>query len=249
MHPFRLAALTSIPLLAGLASAQSLTVVNEPWTGESSHAEMLSSLFGGTFTTTGQTTGINAIAGGSTTVDTGYSNGSITFTRIADFGDSAPINLRDVAGSDTTWGEGSYRAQAITGFSSVESHTAGIIGADGVFQTVLDPSMTELTTAIHPDHDFTWAIQTSNGRQYAGNPVLNDHGQDQMVSYAMYDETNAMIGAILFFEDWHGPGSDYDYNDFAVLLTLAPTPQAALLGALGLGGAGLITGRRRRTQL
>ena len=47
-------------------------------------------------------------------------------------------------------------------------------------------------------------------------------------------------------DDYNGDyNGDYDYNDFAVLLTLAPTPQAALLGILGLGGVGLATGRRR----
>ena len=70
-----------------------------------------------------------------------------------------------------------------------------------------------------------------------------------MVSYAMFDESNRLIGAILFFEDWNGEGSDYDYNDFAIMLTLAPTPQAAMLGLLGLGGVGLAGGGRRRRSI
>lgn len=246
MDTTRIAALSAAALLTGAASAQNLTVVNTPWPGESNHAQMLSEAFGGTFSSLGQTEGVNAKAGQSNMVHTGFTNGSYTFSRIADAGSSGTINLKNVNGDDAAWGAGSYRAEAIGGYSSL-SHTFGYMDTDGEFQTILEPGTSNLMTSIHPNDAFTWAIHTSNGREYAANELLNQGGQDQMVSYAMYDETNKLIGAILFFEDWHGVGSDYDYNDFAVMLTLAPTPQAALLGALGLGGAGLMAGRRRRS--
>lgn len=246
MDTTRIASLSAAALIAGAASAQDLTVVNAPWAGESTHAQMLSDAFGGSFTSLGQTEGINARAGQSNMVHTGFTNGSYTFSRIADTGDSGTISLRDVAGDDANWGAGSYRAEGIGGHSSL-SHDFGYMGSDGEFNTILQAGVSNLMTSIHPNESFTWAIQTSNGREYTADSLLNQGGQDQMVSYAMYDETNRLIGAILFFEDWHGAGSDYDYNDFAVMLTLAPTPQAALLGALGLGGAGLMAGRRRRS--
>ncbi|GAB5496854.1 MAG: hypothetical protein Phyf2KO_19340 [Phycisphaerales bacterium] len=246
MDTTRLAALTAAALVAGTAAAQDLTVVNEPWAGESTHAQMLANAFGGTFTSLGQVEGINARAGQSNMVHTGFTNGSFTFSRIADTGDSGTISLRDVSGDDSTWGAGSYRAETIGGFSSL-SHDFGYMNSAGEFNTILQAGTSGLMNSIHPNEDFTWAIHTSNGREYTADALLNQGGQDQMVSYAMYDATNRLIGAILFFEDWHGSGSDYDYNDFAVMLTLAPTPQAALLGALGLGGAGLMTGRRRRS--
>ncbi|PHQ82593.1 MAG: hypothetical protein COB69_01580 [Phycisphaera sp.] len=248
MDTTRFAALTAAALMTGAASAQDLTVVNAPWAGESTHSQMLSEAFGGTFSSLGQVTGINAKSGVSNLVDTGFTNGSYTFTRISDFGGSSFTTLVDIAGGDdSTWGAGSYRAEVIGGYSSNE-HTFGYMTQGGEFQTVLEAGTGALEMAsIHPNEQFSWAIQVGQDRQYNADNLLNEGGQDHMVSYAMFDESNRLIGAILFFEDWGGSGSDYDYNDFAVMLTLAPTPQAAMLGLLGLGGVGLLGGRRRRS--
>ncbi len=248
MDTTRFAALSVAALISGAASAQDLTVVNSPWAGESTHSQMLSEAFGGTFTSLGQVEGINAKAGTSNMVHTGFTNGSYTFSRISDFGGSSLISLTDIAGGDdTSWGAGSYRAEAIGGYSSNE-HSFGYMTEGGEFQTILQAGTAGLDmTSIHPNEQFTWAIDVAGHREYYGQESMNGSGQDHMVSYAMYDESNRLIGAVLFFEDWHGEGSDYDYNDFAVLLTLAPTPQAAMLGMLGLGGVGLMGSRRRRS--
>jgi hypothetical protein len=248
MDTTRFAALTAAALISGAASAQDLTVVNTPWAGESTHSQMLSEAFGGTFTSMGQTEGINAKSGVSNTVDIGFTNGSYTFSRISDFGGSSLINLTDIAGGDdSNWGGGSYRAETIGGYSSNE-HTFGYMTEGGEFQTILEAGAAALDmTSIHPNEQFSWAIDVAGDREYNADSTMNEGSQDHMVSYAMFDESNKLIGAILFFEDWHGEGSDYDYNDFAVMLTLAPTPQAAMLGVLGLGGVGLMGGRRRRS--
>ncbi|MFI4873574.1 MAG: hypothetical protein ACIARQ_17320 [Phycisphaerales bacterium JB061] len=230
-------------LAAGTTAAQNLTVVNAPPAGESGHAQMLAEAFGGSFTSLGQVGGNNAVSGGASLTDIGFTNGSLTFSRIADAGASEGINLRNVAGSDSAWTGGSYRAEAIGGFS-MHSHTLGYMTESGQFETISATGVMGENSSIHPNEAFTWAVQNGNGQTYYGDSSMNG-GADHMVSYAMYDESNKLIGAVLFFEDWHGAASDYDYNDFAVLLTLAPTPQAALLGILGLGGVGLATGRRR----
>ena len=70
-------------------------------------------------------------------------------------------------------------------------------------------------------------------------------GRDMMVSYSLFNTLGQSIGSMLFFED-HRRSNNKDYNDIAVLLTLVPTPQAATLGLLGLGGMGVLAGRRRR---
>lgn len=231
-------------IAAGSMHAQSLTVVNTPWGGESGHAQMLSDAFGGSFTSLGQVTGTNARAGQSNLTDVGFTNGSLRFSRISDTG-SAGVNLKSVAGGDANWNGGSYRAEALGGFSS-NTHTLGYMTHSGQFETISATGIVGQNSSIHPDEGFTWAVQTGTGKTFYGDVNMNG-GTDHMVSYAMYDASNKLIGAVLFFEDWRGLGSDYDYNDFAVLLTLAPTPQAAMLGVLGLGGVGLATGRRRRT--
>ncbi|MCA9273523.1 MAG: hypothetical protein KDA31_10785 [Phycisphaerales bacterium] len=238
---FTLAGLAMIA--AGATAAQNLTVVNAPRAGESNHAQMLAEAFGGSFSSLGQVEGINAHAGGSNLTDIGYTNGSFTFSRIADSGSAGVINLKNVSGSDESWSGGSYRAEAIGGYSR-HSHMLGYMTEGGEFQTIHATGIMGENSSIHPNQAFTWAVQNGNGQTYYGDNTMNG-GTDHMVSYAMYDASNKLIGAVLFFEDWHGSASDYDYNDFAVLLTLAPAPQAALLGVLGLGGVGLATGRRR----
>lgn len=232
-------------IAAGTTAAQNLTVVNTPWPGESTHAQMLSDAFGGNFTSLGQVEGLNAKAGQSNMVHTGFTNGNYTFTRIADTGSSSHVNLRSVAGTDGMWSGGSYRAEAIGGFSSL-SHTLGYMTESGDFQAISATGIMGENSSIHPNEAFNWAVMGSNGKTFFSDDSMNN-GRDMMVSYAMYDASNKLIGAVLFFEDWNGASSDYDYNDYAVLLTLAPTPQAALLGVLGLGGVGLAGGRRRRS--
>ncbi|HED54012.1 MAG TPA: DUF4114 domain-containing protein [Phycisphaerales bacterium] len=247
MDATRFTVLTALALAAGTTAAQSLTVVNQPWPGESTHAQMLAEAFGGSFSSMGQVTGVNAKAGQSNLVDIGYTNGSYTFTRVADMGGSAGnVSLKNLmgGGDDDMWRDGSYRATSLGGYSSL-SHEFGYIGANGEYHTIVAEGVSALENSIHPNEDFTWAIRTSNGREYNSNEMLNGSGADHMVTYAMYDDSNTLIGAVLFFEDWAGGNSDYDYNDYAVMLTLAPTPQAALLGLLGLGG--VAAGRRRRT--
>jgi len=232
-------------IAAGTTAAQNLTVVNPTRVGESGHAQMLAESFGGTFTSLGQVAGINARAGGDTLTDIGFTNGNYTFSRIADVGASGVINLKNIAGSDKDWSGGSYRAEALGGYS-MHSHTLGYMTEGGEFQTISATGVMGENSSIHPNESFTWAVQNGNGQTFYGDNSMNG-GSDHMVSYAMYDASNKLIGAVLFFEDWNGAASDYDYNDFAVLLTLAPTPQAALLGVLGLGGVGLAGGRRRRS--
>ncbi|MEL6798132.1 MAG: hypothetical protein AAFO89_15095, partial [Planctomycetota bacterium] len=138
---------------------------------------------------------------------------------------------------------GSYDAVSLGGFSSL-SHDFGYINDNGDF-TRLVSSTAQAGMDFHPKADFEWAMQASNGATFSSDSDANE-GRDHMVSYAIYNDQNEFIAAVLFFEDFGGNGSDWDYNDFSVLLTLAPTPQAAMLGLAGLGGIGLAAGRRRR---
>lgn len=233
-----------VAALPSLALGQSFTVVNEPWPGEANHAQMLSGLFGGEFSSTGTVAGVNFHRSGGSTTDAGFTNGSFRAVRLADAGGSGTQNLENLAGGDDTmFGRGSYEAKSIGGFSSL-SHVFGTISTTGQFDALLGAGSSG-ARRLHPRNEFAWGLSVSNGSLYATDTLANG-GIDAAVTYAVYDQNDAFIGAVLFFEDWTGVTSDFDYNDFAVLLTLAPTPNAAMLGLVGLGGLGVISGRRRR---
>jgi hypothetical protein len=240
---------TLITLLAAAAAApalgQSLTVVNEPWPGEATHAQMLADAFGGTFTSLGTVEGTNYKTSSSATLtDTGFTNGSFTARRVADAGGSVIPNLTSLAaGNDGVFAGGSYDALALGGYSAL-SHEFGYMTDSGDFQSLVATGDIN-NRDHHPSAQFEWAFKTSNGQTFSSDSASND-GRDHMVSYAIYNDQNEFVAAVLFFEDWAGDGSDWDYNDFSVMLTLAPTPQAAMLGLAGLGGIGLAAGRRRR---
>lgn len=240
---------TLITLLAAAAATpalgQSLTVVNEPWPGEATHAQMLAGAFGGTFTSLGTTEGVNyKTSSANTLTHTGFTNGSFTARRVADAGGSVIPNLTSLAsGNDGVFAGGSYDAMALGGYSSL-SHEFGFMSESGDFQSLVASGDIN-NQDHHPNAQFEWAFKTSNGRTFSSDSTANE-GRDHMVSYAIYDENNEFIAAVLFFEDWGSDASDWDYNDFSVMLTLAPTPQAAMLGLAGLGGIGLVAGRRRR---
>jgi hypothetical protein len=232
-------------LAASPALAQSLTVVNEPWPGEATHAEMLADAFGGTFASLGTVEGTNYHSTNTNTLtDIGFTNGSFTARRVADAGSVIVPNLGNLAqGDDSNFARGSYDAISMGGYSSL-SHEFGFLNGDGEF-TKLVASSDINNKDHHPSAEFEWAFRTSNGAVFSSDGEANN-GRDHMVTYAIYDETDSLIAAVLFFEDWAGAGSDWDYNDFSVVLTLAPTPQAALLGLAGFGGLGLAAARRRR---
>jgi hypothetical protein len=219
--------------------------VNEPWPGEATHAQMLSGLFGGEFSSTGTVAGINFHRSGGSTTDAGYTNGSFRAVRLSDTGGTGTQNLENLAGGDDTmFGRGSYEAKVIGGYSSL-SHQFGTVGSTGQFESLLS-SGSNGARRLHPRGEFAWGLSVSNGSLYSTDTLSNGGGIDAAVTYAVYDQNDAFVGAVLFFEDWTGVSSDFDYNDFAVLLTLAPTPNAAMLGLAGLGGLGVISGRRRR---
>ncbi|MEM8756763.1 MAG: hypothetical protein AAGF47_03165 [Planctomycetota bacterium] len=238
--------LTVAAILAAPAVGQGLTVVNEPWPGEASHSQMLSDVFGGSFASMGEVGGFDEQTGGSGVTSFGYTNGSVSAMRIGDLGSGVSLGLGGLLDSmgDQSFGAGSYEAQVI-GHNSSVSHEFGTMDADGNFRSLLSSSDQTDTSTIHPKGEFTWAIQTANGQTISSDSAFNG-GVDHMVTYALLDENDEVFGAVVFFEDWLGGNGDFDFNDLGVLLTLAPTPNAALLGLAGLGGLGFATGRRRR---
>lgn len=216
-------------LSAGGAVAQYTSVHSAPW-GEKNHSQILASALGGTFNH----------AGGKD-----LSNGSIFADRIKDSSHSSP--------TDQVWSAGTYHARMV-GREAGYKHTFGYIegskGNFGDFEGLLRSDQIGSEASVTIDSDFRWAIkndQAFGGHLFTSRDKDNYGDDDHMTSYALL-RNDAIFGYALFFEDLKNC-SDSDYNDVAVILTLVPTPQAAMLGLTGLGGIGLLAGRRRRETL
>lgn len=224
----RLASIITVAaaLSAGGASAQYTTVYAPPG-GEANHAKILASALGGTF---------------GSVASRDYSNGSIYADRIKD-------------NADQLWDAGRYHATMVAREAGY-THTFGFVEGDkgklGHFQGVLRSDEIGSKATVSLDDTFRWAIK--NDQQFDGGQLFtsrqkdNPGNDDHMVAYKLLDAAGKFFGYALFFEDLKNC-PDSDYNDVAVILTLVPTPQAAMLGLTGLGGVGLLAGRRRRETL
>ncbi len=221
-------------LAAGAATAQ-YTNVRLLENGEANHAQILASALGGTF---------------SAAASRDYSNGTIYADRMKD-------SAHNSIGTDRYWAAGTYHAKMVAseaGYSHTFGAVAGTYGGGnlGGYQAFLDSDQIGSEATITMNQDFRWAIDVDGGKHqkdtiFTSRDWDNAGSLDHMVSYKLLRDGN-LFGYALFFEDIkYCP--DKDYNDVAVILTLVPTPQAAMMGLTGLGGLGLLAGRRRRESL
>lgn len=231
-----LTAISAAAALAATTAEAQYTHVRAPSHGEANHAQILASALGGTFSA-------------ATSVD--YSNGSIYADRMKD-------NTGTIGRGDRYWAAGTYHAKMVASEASY-THTFGAVegtiggGHLDTYAAVLDSGNIGSQATITMDEDFRWAIEADSGHRrwyddgidlYTSREWDNAGDKDHMVAYTLKRDGN-VFGYMLFFEDLkYCP--DKDYNDVAVLLTLVPTPQAAMMGLTGLGGLGLLAGRRRR---
>lgn len=217
-------------LSAGGVSAQYTNIHSPSW-GEKSHAKLLASALGGTF---------NA----ATSKD--FSNGDVYADRLKD--------SSYYSATDQVWQAGTYHATMV-GREAAYKHTFGYVEGDkgnlGSFTGVLRSDEIGSSATVSLDDEFRWAIkndsQYDHGHLFTSREKDNPGNDDHMTSYALL-RNGAIFGYALFFEDLKNC-PDSDYNDVAVILTLVPTPQAAMLGLTGLGGIGLMAGRRRRESI
>ncbi len=216
-----------LSVLTGSAAADVFSTIHASPGAERTHAQLLASALGGSFSASG----LN------------YSNGSISAVRNRDFG--------GIQSTDQVWKAGNYRARLIAGEEYDRVASFGYLDrahSNGrPFNAVFSTDDVGARAYLSMDHQFRWAIQRTNGDVFT-SANKDQHGRDMMVSYTLFNTLGESIGSMLFFED-RLLTHNKDFNDVAVLLTLAPTPQAATLGLLGLGGMGVLAGRRRRTSV
>lgn len=212
-------------MIAGTALGDdSYTHVRAPSGGEAGHAQILANALGGVFSASGRD----------------YSNGSINAIRNKDYSHHG--------NDDRIWNAGNYCAKLVAAENNSDVSFGYINGTHGgSYNELFEDTDLGAMASVSTDRDFRWAIKVDGwiwDSIYTSRDADN-WGKDMMVSYSLYNGSGNFIGSFLFFED-KKHNSDKDFNDVAVLLCLVPTPQAASMGLIGLGGLGLLAGRRRR---
>jgi hypothetical protein len=208
---------TFVAAIALTQAATAQTAINAPSLFERSQAQILSDALGTSFVQNG-----NDLVGG----------------------DFQALRVSD--SQDQIWQAGTYNV-SILARESLFNKKFGYVGGDGDFERILRTTSGPDSATVTIGEEFAWAVKNAallGGNVYSSINDDNHDGEDHMVTYRLF-EGEADLGFVLFFEDWGGHLSDHDFNDLAVFVSLVPAPQAAMLGALGLGGLAFGASRRR----
>ena len=229
------------------------TSVNPPvpeW-GESNHAEILSSIYGGTFTADG----VNYVGGGD--------YGDISAMRVFDFddiiNDITHIYNHQPNDVDQIWTDGAVTVTAIAKYASYQQAFGWNEGGLGTeFHMLVDESDIGgpgVEFIISPGQEFLWGYQAIGnprcgwwqvGMEWWSKPDKHSHciGEDHMVTYFLEGVSpNEAVWAIFMEDVRFTEGSDRDYNDFVVELRAIPEPATMFL--FGLGGFTLLKRRKK----
>lgn len=231
--------LPALALASGSAMA-GFTPVGAPHVGEDSLNTIFNTIYAQTFVPSGADY---------------IGNGGVTLTRVDDFGLGGVLNLgAGVPGltDDQQWSDGVVAASAQARFAS-DSQSFGYFpgSAGGAYSNLFDVTGSgygvsgNAVALIGPS--FRWArsggifgnVQTSS---IADNPDQQDH----VITFRVTGLNNGAFNTwLLCWEDRNTgqPDADFDYNDLVVEINAVPTPMAAGLGLVGLGG---VVGVRRR---
>lgn len=254
-----------------LPAVQYTSIGAPGWVDELSHAQVFSSLYGGTFVAT--TDGTPSLT-----------NGAMTALRIPDYvAGSGPLNILDPAtlADDAIWyngaldasaeavfalymqsfGVSAYNTQPSSAFTAAVADTGDLIAVSG---QKLNATSSTLVTDM-TDMTFTWIRGGDNG-VFSSNPADNRDGKDHMVTYLLQNNEPAVslldvqgsqqanFTYVLFWEDSTATGNvapgrpgDFDYQDLVVVVnaSYSTVPEPASVGLVGaLGGLGLLKRRR-----
>lgn len=223
--------------------------------GELGHGAIMNLVYSGAansgaFTAFGSLASTSQKNGASLTTPLGFQSSALTFVRIQDRGGVSLLHLNGMnwgAGQDQNWADGVVDVRVEAKYAG-DSHVFGWHDdtGSGAFQAIAPTTPGTTVEQVSLSTAFRWGLKdTTTGKSYTSDETTNHSGLDQLVTYAMFDTASSkMLGWLLFWEDRHGAGADYDYNDAVIEIRLiaVPTPMAAGLGAAGM----LALGARRR---
>jgi hypothetical protein len=251
----------------GLSSARAAiyTVVNPPPPPEKNTSEILSHIYGGTFTPAG--------------LD--YTNGVITAHRISDSAGSGlsqrPLNLfesnlpngdgggldsnPEVDTSDQLWTADSVVATATARYALYNQRFGFFDGTSGgSYVPIFDVSGSDFNVSGAGSignlggHTWRWARAGDNHSPFTSQNSDNPDSVDHMVTYRI-DFTGSSLGSttvttyLLFWED-KAPDDhpDYDYNDLVVEIRASRTDVPEPASAVGAAAMMLVAAVRRQRR-
>jgi len=214
------------------------TPIQPPLLGEPSHQQILSHLYGTSFSASG----LNFVG----------ANG-VSVTRLHDFGSGGVVDFRDgsLPGADELFTGGNTRATATAVFSASRQQFGLMAGngAEAGFQKGFETQGLGYNASGSFTVDLadqTWTLARRGGL-FSGQRNLqtsvatdNPFDLDHLVTYRV-EGPGGQLSWLLFWEDSSIPGLR-DFNDLVVEIQAIPAPAALLLGGIGLAMVGI--GRR-----
>ncbi|MDD5011146.1 MAG: PEP-CTERM sorting domain-containing protein [Phycisphaerae bacterium] len=209
----------------------SYTDVYSPPVGEATQAQILSQIYGGSFTQTG----VN------------YSNGTISALRVYDHDDD-DIRLDlldgDIGDVDKVWTDGVATVTAKAkwaGDTQSFGWNQGGLGTGTYEELLTHNDVGGPGALLDITGDFLWGYMP-NGEEWWSLNDENYRQEDHMITYKVEGLAQEGITWLLFMEDrpfvlWEGcrwvTASDRDYNDFVVEISAIPEPATLCLLAIG----------------
>lgn len=234
----KLIGIAVIVLVAQAAHADFTAPIN---TGEISQVDLLSGIYGETF---------SAVSG-----TYNFASASYTATRVEDFADGGTASTvgnnlellgNPVAGdTDQLWNDGVTEVVAearYAGYSQGFGFNTGS-GDTQVFQ--VQGSKFDVTGSgvvdVRGQEGFRWVRTDGQQSPQYSTVADNADGIDHLVTYLISGPSGWHTGVTTWLLCWDDQlnGGDRDFNDLVVEVRAVPIPPAVVIGILGLGVAGI----------
>ncbi len=243
---FVVAALAGMGMSGAAMAAPGYTLVQNPPSGEKSHQQMLSQVYGGSWSKSSN--------------GRDYSSNSMTATRLADTGVSTPTSLTTgVSGTDNAWTGPAMTTIIAKAKYAGDNSVFGYFddsGTDHTFHQLFNTGTLGAEATVTLPAAFRWALKdlttgktwTSRSSDNLGTGSYCNNTYDQLVTYKMSGRCNGMDCDewALFWEDRPYGASDRDFNDAMISIQVChpAVPAPATAGLIGMGVLG--AARRRR---